>query len=401
MCWKHRELARFADGTYKPVPVALDYPADHFVHLSVTETETETVAYTPSEQYGEADRQVRLKFGRYLRKAFPAFTDAEIQAYVIALKSALALANAPARLQFTTDRETITRIFETPMCACNSTYVSCMHDKFTGEVRPYHVYADSPDVAVAYVTVGDEIRARSVVSTKDKTWVRCYSIQSGDNDADCGTLKAMLKEAGYTSGELYGNRLTKLASSRRKPMLPYIDNGGMEVRSDGGYWVVVEEGEGEYKAELTDGFADECGPRCESCNCLEDDCECSYCECCEERYADGCDTCSFCQHCEGCIEHDGCSCARCSECHELIDEFRHCSHCECDRCGECNELVGECECDKCEECGRLTAECECESDSEMSRVCASSSHASRDQTKAKPHLAISSKAGRLHLQQSK
>lgn len=158
MCWKEREQARFADGTYKPVPVPLDYPADHFVHLSITETETDTVAYTPSEAYGEADRQVRLKFGRYLRKAFPDLTDVQVQAHVISLKSALAVMDAPVTLHFATDRETINRIFETPMCACGSTYLSCMHGKFSGEVRPYHVYADSPDVAVAYITAQGEIR---------------------------------------------------------------------------------------------------------------------------------------------------------------------------------------------------------------------------------------------------
>ena len=76
--WEERELSRFADGTYKKVPVSLAYPVKHYVHLSVTVTENDYVAYTPSDAYGAADRQVRLKFGRYLRKAFPELTDAEV-----------------------------------------------------------------------------------------------------------------------------------------------------------------------------------------------------------------------------------------------------------------------------------------------------------------------------------
>ena len=79
--WRTRELNRFASGEYHPLP-AIDgivYPTEHYVHLSVTKTETDFVAYTPSVEYGERDRQTRLKFGKYLRKAFPDMTDADIQ----------------------------------------------------------------------------------------------------------------------------------------------------------------------------------------------------------------------------------------------------------------------------------------------------------------------------------
>src|ERR1039458_2513006 len=102
--WKSRELSRLADGTYKTVPVCLDYPASHYVHLSVTSMENDFVAYTPSDAYGEADRQVRMKFGRYLRKTFPGMTDAEVQSNVTALKSALSIADRPAVLRFATDQ---------------------------------------------------------------------------------------------------------------------------------------------------------------------------------------------------------------------------------------------------------------------------------------------------------
>jgi hypothetical protein len=138
--WKIREIERFASGHYKPVPVILDYPAAHYVHLSVTKTENDFIAYTPSEAYGIADRQVRTKFGRYLKKAFPSLTDSEIQSHVTALKSALAIAEKPARLLFATDEETIDKIFETPMCPYGGTAVSCMYGKFDGDAtRPYHV----------------------------------------------------------------------------------------------------------------------------------------------------------------------------------------------------------------------------------------------------------------------
>src|SRR5665213_349548 len=365
--WHERERARFDDGTYKPIPVALSYPAEHFVHLSVTETEIDTVAYTPSDEYGARDRQVRLKFGRYLHKTFTDLTDAEIQSYVIELKSALSIELSAPTLHFATDRATINDIFETRMYACGITYKSFLHGTFDGDTgRPYHVYADSPDVQVAYVIANGNIRSRSVVSVKDKIWVRAYSVADGDNDADCGALKQLLKDAGYSKGDLCGNRLTKLDTG--DVMLPYVDNAGAMVRDNGEYWTVVaDEDEADYTCDRTDGTARSVN-RCEDCGNRRNDCECYVCECCNERSPDGCEECSICEECSRCTQHDGCNCNRCSECNEIIMRPRHryITSCNCDRCSECGELDDECNCDKCDECGCLETDCECEDESEES-----------------------------------
>ena len=355
--WKQREISRLADGIYKPLPnqlcLVLDFPADHFIHLSVTGDEADFIAYTPSDAYGKADRQVRLKFGRYLKKTFPSMSDAFVQAHVTTFKSALAVAAEPLppALHFATDRDTLNCIFETQMYACGSSCSSCMWNKFDDwDVRPYHVYADSPDVAVAYVLAHDDrIVSRSVVSTKDKTWVRLYSVAGGDNDSACGTLRGLLDAAGYQKGELWGNRLTKLPERRgHGEVLPYIDNGGQQVSEshDGKYWEVVEE-DGEWLCNETDGSAEEINrtPKCSSCDRDEDDCECSYCSCCEESYWDGCDRCSMCQSCNGCTQHGNCDCDRCSTCRELLEGGRYTTTCNCDRCDGCNELVDDCECE--------------------------------------------------------
>lgn len=350
--WHYREQNRLADGTYRAVPVALDYPIEHFLHLSVTETETDYVAYTPSDAYGQADRQVRLRYGRYLRKTFAALTDAEIQGPVNALKSALAIQDAPATLHFATDRNKLNEIFETAMCACGGSDVSCMWGKWEGdEIRPYHVYADSPDVAVAYVVAKGQIIARSVVSVKDREWVRLYAAEGEDNDATCETLRQLLNEAGYAKGNLIGNRLTKLHTD--SVMLPYIDYGGMGVWDKGTHWEVCETGGGDYTANCTDGTASE-ADKCERCDRDTDDCECIYCECCDESYYEGCDNCNMCGRCEKCITHHDCECDRCGECGEFTEPRRYETGCDCDRCGSCGSLEEDCECDK------LTEDCECE-----------------------------------------
>lgn len=390
--WHERETLRFTSGYYLPVPVTVSYapyPAEHFLHLSTTATEQDFIAYTPSDTYGQADRQVRLKFGRYLKKFFPAMADASVQAYVTELKLALAIAENPATLHFTTDCETISKIFETRMCASGSSCESCMYDKFTYlKTRPYHVYADSPDVAVAYVTSGpdSDIVSRSVVSIKDKEWVRAYSRYDGDNDADCGTLKELLKQAGYTKGDLIGNRLTKLPDHlgrNGKPMLPYIDNGGAHVRDEGKYWEVVEDGEGDWEADCTDGSATRSGSRCSECDERIDDCECSTCDCCGDRSPHGCDDCSMCERCGGCETHDGCDCERCPNCHNYMPNgrrTRNVSTCDCERCSECNKLDDDCECDKCSECGELDVNCECEPKTEIESEPAESEPAPVDAT---------------------
>ncbi len=324
--WQDRERERFKTGEYLPVPQVLDleYPKEHFLHLSVDKAETDFVAYTPNDEYGKRDRQVRIKFGKYLRKTFEHLSDADVKQAVSELRGKLALANAPIELRFATDRETINKIFETAMCACDSSAISCMHGKFDNwKIRPYHVYADSPDVAVAYASKADEILARSVVSTKDKRWVCLYSTEHDG----CAVLEALLEEAGYREGALYGNRLTVLDTP--DVMLPYIDHGGCLVKhvhaKDGKeYWRVVKE-DGDYEASNTDGTADCVKPRCRSCNNFEDECECIYCDCCEERYYDGCGRCDMCPRCGLCHTHGNCECDRCSNCNELTDE------CECEK----------------------------------------------------------------------
>lgn len=344
--WRWREYTRLYDGTYRSIPdlgLSIAYEPDHYLHLASTGTEPDMVAYTASPDKGIADRQTVIKFGKYLKKYHgEELTDAQIQNAVTLLKTKLTA--TPATLRFTTDRDTISRIFETETRACGSDAVSCMHGKFEDWTnRPYHVYADSPDVAVAYLEESGQIKARSVVSTKDKVFVRLYSVD-GCNVL-CEQLRQLLDEAGYEKGSLEGNRLNKLPTRKGKEVLPYIDNGGMGVYESRGHWVVCDPSDDnvEYTCDDTDGTGT---PKCSECNEYEDDCSCIWCDCCEERYAHGCDTCSMCEQCNLCTEHGGCQCHRCGECGELIEPRRsYMTACECDRCGECGEVENECECE--------------------------------------------------------
>lgn len=367
LSWEQREVLRFYTGVYREVPKLkalehIEFPntanyARHYLHMSTVSNEFDMVAYTETWTKGEMDRQTRLKFGRYLKKYYGhCLQDHEISAAVAELRAVLGLEEEKeekeevTRLKFATDIETINRIFETRMCAKGSgeDYVSCMYGKWGGNKnRPYHVYANSPDVAVAYMYKGEEILARSVVSVKDKNWVRVYA-QNGDYDL-CTRLEQLMKKEGYDGPEaLVGNRLSKVTSDYGDEVyLPYIDPSGMDVDDEGEYWVIVRDGE--YTCDDTEGRATQNGDRCSCCEELEVNCECSYCDCCERMYAYGCNECSMCEICSRCVTHYNCTCQRCSECNLILPNFRTryygVDRCRCDRCGECGELEDECECE--------------------------------------------------------
>lgn len=338
--WRQIERQRFASGEYKPVPLppGLAAPPEHFLHLSVTETENDFVAYTPSEAYGQADRQVRLKYGKYLRKTFPELTDSDIHAAVVAFRAQLQ--RSTETLHFATDVETVNWIFETRLSACGSgNNPSCMYGKWGGQiVRPYHVYTESPDVAVAYLELHEEIIARTVVSTKNKTWVRAYAVDG--EEATCQLLIDKLKELGYKRGTLDGCRLRILPERNYQPQLPYLDGDANRVTERDGWWIVSSDGA--YICEHTDGTA-AVSDRCPECENPEDNCTCTYCDCCDARCADGCDDCILCDACELCSEHDRCQCDRCENCNALL------GRCACERCSECSELVDNCDCEAAEE----------------------------------------------------
>ena len=371
MTWQEREITRFESGEYKRIPakacIGLDFPGDHYPHLAIKSDDPTMIAYTVCEAHGEADRQTSLKYGRYLKKVFPDMSDSDVQSYVVALREARETGvNGDAyTLHFTTERKTITEIFETEMSVCDSTAISCMHGKFAHwQDAPYHVYSDSPDVALAYVEHDGAIVARSVVSTTNKYYIRLYAISG--SETLCSQLKRLLESAGYSKGSLNGSRLTRLDRRHGEEVLPYLDGGCTEVSEQGRYWIVTSDGD--YDCCNTDGTGESQEEHCESCGNPQDECECIYCECCEESYPDGCEDCNMCERCSRCVGHERCRCERCQHCNNLTrdcecDICSDCSeltdNCECVRCSECDELKENCECVKCETCSHILAECDC------------------------------------------
>lgn len=338
--WRLREKQRLASGEYKSLPYVGFTPIeDHFVHRSAQKDEEDFIAYTPSDAYGLQDRQIRMRLGRYVKKYFPNVSDDYIRSVVDKYKAIVDHESRPYELNFATDRETINDIFETCMYVQGSSYESCLYGKFDHWThRPYDVYANTPDVAVAYLSHSGEIVARTVVNLKDRKWIRFYTCNGYRNCIP--TFRSLLQAEGYSEGSLKGCRLTVLPTG--DVCLPYIDGSHNEVTREGNWWRVVLNGA--YTADKTDGSATCNLPQCSACDELEEDCACYYCECCDELRPDGyCDCCDICDHCDCCISHSRCRCERCDECDERT------INCECVRCEECSELVENCDCETEEE----------------------------------------------------
>ncbi len=264
--WKTREYRRFPSREYKSLPSAilgkLSFEYEHFVHIpkGKNATDLSLIAYTENAEKGQRDIQNTVKLGRYLKRYHPTMSDEAIQECVRIYRAA----RMPEtfRFQLATDTETVNEIFETEMYARDSSGTSCMYGKFSSwDTRPYHVYANSPDVALAYIRDSDNlIVARSVVSTLNSKYVRIYSVprrfdsalSNVERETLCTTFAVILKDRGFSEGDLMGSRLTKVYRDSNI-LAPYLD-GEQYVKSGKTHWTVVNSNDYDYTFSETNGY---------------------------------------------------------------------------------------------------------------------------------------------------
>ena len=223
--WIHREALRMVTGYYD-MPDALygGYLAPilmpWFVHRS--REDADQLAYTPTDEYGRADRQVRMRPEALLRKLVPSISDVELRDIVAAMK-----AEKDPRYYVAHDRETVEAIYTTMVGdnGCMRHDRSSFHD---GDfvVHPSAVYAcEERGLGVAYLKDGQgRYNARCVIYTSpdgtDKRMVRVYGSL---------LLERKLRNAGYVYKSLHGLTLpaihaapTRLGNMPRWAM-PYLD----------------------------------------------------------------------------------------------------------------------------------------------------------------------------------
>ena len=244
--WRDREAKRLTDGTYKRLPKAWDLKPiqDHFVHLSAVTPGQ--VAYTPSPEYGEQDRQVSARPGAYVKKFYPDLDPLQIERYS-------ALATCDGGLELITDADEMVRIYRLgeqglgPDSCMKYDFVHHGHNGPKTPIHPIATYA-AGDIALACLRQDGAIIARCLVWPERRLFTRGYG--------DLVKIYAILEAEGYKRGNFYDARLVRRTfnyDGQTYYVVPYVDEstsvqgapGALAVVDDGEYLRIKPEGEGQ------------------------------------------------------------------------------------------------------------------------------------------------------------
>jgi hypothetical protein len=286
----------------------------------VSQAEPAKLVFTPSEEWGMADRQLRMSPGRYLRRYFGSVLDAEQVQYFALL---YANANAPVTMQIAMTSDDIEEVYVGGPNSCMAGPAS----GFNSPVHPVRMYG-AGDLGVAYLGTTVKATARAVVWPEKRVYGRVYG--------DEARLEHALREAGYRpAGEgsapsFEGARLVRYEPDTGGYVAPYIDGPPAHAIDDGQYLILQQYGD-LYLRE-TGGLIGG-GQWCDHCQDYRDS---------DSFYTVGHET-----WCESCFEDDAMYCEHCGENYATsdtqyseTDQQSYCDDCyrelfrECDDCGE-------------------------------------------------------------------
>ena len=271
--WKQRERDRFVSGEYLPLVGKLltltnDRYPDHFAHVS--KNRPNAIAYTPDEEFGEADRQRRMTVAGYLERFFNNLTPQLIAEIVEEHSNHF----DTIELKWATTAPDIANVYMNFSSDWNSLAGSCMRYGYRGtpgceedgaapfytKVHPTAAYA-SPDLALAYLTdKWGNTTARALCWPEKRLYTRAYG--------DGNRLVTLLKKQGYRPSAGYyprstyeatnpeklsfqGARLTKIKHGKHEWVMPYLDEiGRISHSKDKQYFIFDTAGMG---AQSTDG----------------------------------------------------------------------------------------------------------------------------------------------------
>jgi hypothetical protein len=238
-------------------------PEWHFVHASVVDPAL--VAYYPSVEYLLAEREVRIRPGKYLQQHF---SDALSEKDIREQANKQVVDATPPELHFVenTDPAGWEWVYEH-----GHGFSSCMVYNRSGRYLAEGLYDDDHPVR-AYARPGNGLRlawlgenymeddgqvfARAIVRNNADGTPRGYIRTYGDDSA----LLTALTAAGYGDGAtLYGVELNR-RDYHDNIICPYLDSGEVEVY--GGHLEVVDSG----IDTNSDGLLEECEV-CEDCGC--------------------------------------------------------------------------------------------------------------------------------------
>lgn len=324
--WHRRESERLHTGHYQPVPwyrytTLTEATRYHYAHRS--RNRDGMIAYTPSDEYGVQDRQLRVRPGRYLAEFYPTIAQAQRDQWAHDCDPKM------ENLQFATSAEDIVSVYQHGPGSCmdgrHFPVDRYNHDGSDGcQIHPCAVYGDS-DLALAYLGTVDRAIARCIVWPERRRYSRLYG--------ETNLLAERLHEAGYTPGSMIGARIRRIDRARDHVIVPYLDGAEAAVVYDSQYLQLVDVGDLDDDDQYCDGSY-QCGyatfrtlepeqVACDHCHALYDPEQSDYGS----------------EYCESC-GNDRMLCDRCDTGgwnFEVIDDHYLCDDCVCDHVSTCQD----------------------------------------------------------------
>jgi len=207
-------------------------------------------------------KRTSMKFGKFLVKS--GLGEDVARDWSSKLKSVLEQMKG-AKLKLTNSSEEAVAIYRNGPNSCMAG-MDC--------VGAYH----SEDVAVAFVVIGERVVARTVVCKNPEIGLQ-YMCIYGNRDL----LLPLLREAGYTNGDLDGCKLARIEANDGV-FLPYLDCG-TNVDDCGDH--LLASNHGEYCSQNTCGYLEPM-QHCESCGEATHEDEVNYSDYYQEHYCGDC-----------------------------------------------------------------------------------------------------------------
>jgi len=281
--WHYDALEKITNGFWTPCVLnkqAFYYNSEHkFMHyLHISRKHPNQVAYTPSNDYGTRGREIRVKPGRYLAKFFgDVLTAREIKHYTMMFQDKHGA--ELEEIHYATTEDDIENVYET---GPNSCMVYDREERYIeSDIHPVRVY-NSPDLAIAYVkTARGSVKQRTVCNMVEKQ----YTVVYGE-----GNLSTMLRDRGFTCGNIHGCRIKKITDNNGDHLMPYLDGDTYVKEHDANYWMAGDTG---IECTSTDGWLHDHRTQCADCSDRYDDDDMSHvgvrnarivCDSCSENY---------------------------------------------------------------------------------------------------------------------
>lgn len=207
--WRKREQTRLDGGDYKVLPWAKerwwrdlkDIHKDHYPHAAIYKGAS--IAFTESEEKGNADIQTPMRPGKYLERYFGSL----LSQYVIRdLCTEFSAKYEDNMMLFAEGADEIEEVYINGPTSCMSkTIDSYPASRGTHPVRVY----DAGDLKVAYLRHDGKVSARTVIWPEKK-------IYNPTIYGDSGRLRPLLEKEGYKASPPFGARLAKIKVAKDK-----------------------------------------------------------------------------------------------------------------------------------------------------------------------------------------